>query len=94
MTATTDLSGEHLLVLFIPIKLHVEGGGKYLFTRCLPYLLILIILVLPPSVPLGIHHQQVEEAEEDKSGREEEQQEGVLSGTQREATEGDCYFWV
>ena len=77
------LSNETFLLFFPPIKLHVEGGGKDLFTSWLSDLLILIVLVLlAPSVPLRIHYQQVEEAEKDKSGREEEQQEGVRGRTQ------------
>ena len=82
MTATSDLSNENFLLFLPSVKLHVEGGGKDLFTRWLTNLLILIVLVLTPSVSLGIHYQQVEEAEEDKSGREEEQQEGVGGRTQ------------
>ena len=79
LAATSDPTEALSLRFFPPVILHVEGGGKDLFTRWhLAYLLILIILVLirPPAVPLGIQHQKVEEAEEDEGGREECQQEG------------------
>ena len=78
MTATAvGLSSKNFLLFFPPIKFHVEGGGKDLFTRwLLTNLLILVILVLtPPLIPLGVYYQQDEEAEEQESGREEEQQE-------------------